>query len=331
MRDATLHRNTEQDRQDERVWRYQDALDSLPESGGGGCHAALLGVANLGVRSGLSNGQIFDDLRGRAHGSRRVPDSEIQHAIRKARIECLVSPMGDKVAKPYIPPRARERTSRKTLQQLLDLGHDSSEADIWEASPIRIDWPPAEDSWQVLSFLYSPDEILFAGTGMEKATPGNEIRTASEWQDHFRAGGEISPHVIPNPLTGEEGRTKTGEPSYRADSCIGSYRFAVVEFDGLTRDQQIAFWTAIKLPVAALIDSGGKSIHGWVRVDSEGREAWERDVEQRLYAERLIPLGVDPTCRNEARLSRLPGHRRTETGRCQRVLYLAPEGRPINE
>ena len=302
------------------ITRYEEALRSLPPSGGGGCHGALLGIANLGVRSGLSDQQIFGDLRRHIQGTRRVTESEIVEAIRKARAEC---------SEPhFIPPAPRQRTSKLTLKKLLREGCHGSEADIWEKSPIRIDWPPEEDSWRVLALLYAPDEILFCGTEREKARPGGAIRNTSEWCSYFQTGGTIPPHIIPNPLSGNEGQTKSGEPSYRSDSCVQAYRFSIVEFDNLDREQQIQFWSAINLPVAALIDSGGKSIHGLIKVDCDGAEAWERDVEQRLYMERLVPLGVDPACRNEARLSRLPGHKRGE--RWQRVLYLAPDGRPVN-
>ena len=48
-----------------------------------------------------------------------------------------------------------------------------------------------------------------------------------------------------------------------------------------------------------------------------------------LFAERLVPLGVDAACRNEARLSRMPGYLRPDSQRLQRLLYLAPEGRAV--
>ncbi|MFC1451857.1 hypothetical protein ACFLSJ_00770 [Verrucomicrobiota bacterium] len=130
-------------------------------------------------------------------------------------------------------------------------------------------------------------------------------------------------------LTGDLGPTKNGGMSFRADSCIASFRFATVEFDSVPMDEQAAFWAGVDLPVAAIIDSGGKSLHGWVRVDRPDREAWEWDVEIGLFARRLVPLGVDAACRNEARLSRMPGFHRAETKRWQRLLYLAPNGRRV--
>lgn len=57
---------------------------------------------------------------------------------------------------------------------------------------------------------------------------------------------------------------------------------------------------------------------------------WGELVEARLFGRYLIPLGCDAACRNEARLSRLPGHFRADKGQWQRLLYLSPEGRAIH-
>jgi hypothetical protein len=98
----------------------------------------------------------------------------------------------------------------------------------------------------------------------------------------------------------------------------------MAEFDDISRADQLAFWATIPLPIAALIDSGGKSIHALIAVQGIANCAeWQRRIEDDLYARYLVPLGVDPACRNEARLSRLPGHLRDgETW--QRLLYLNP-------
>ena len=43
--------------------RYIQKLYSIPAPGKG-CHTALLGVANCGIHEGLSEEQIFADIRG---------------------------------------------------------------------------------------------------------------------------------------------------------------------------------------------------------------------------------------------------------------------------
>ena len=136
------------------------------------------------------------------------------------------------------------------------------------------------------------------------------------------------PFIIPNPLSGEVGVTKSGKPSYRCDDSIVRFKFAVAEFDNMCRDGQLAFWnSAIErgFPVAALIDSGGKSIHGWLAVHCRNRDQWEGEIENKLFPALLVPMGFDPACRNESRLSRFPGNFRDDKDAMQRLLYLNPE------
>jgi hypothetical protein len=103
----------------------------------------------------------------------------------------------------------------------------------------------------------------------------------------------------------------------------------------MSREDQIKFWAAVKLPVCALIDSGGKSIHGWIDVQRlvnvDSPERWETEIKQRLYDRILKPMGVDGACSNPARLSRLPGHHRTEKEARQRILWLSAEGKTVND
>jgi hypothetical protein len=58
-------------------------------------------------------------------------------------------------------------------------------------------------------------------------------------------------------------------------------------------------------------------------------EAWDHHIKERLYSQILEPMGVDPACKNSARLSRLPGHFRAEKRQLRRVLYLSVEGRKV--
>ncbi len=67
-----------------RVERYYNALRKMPPSGGGGCHRALLGVANLGRLAGVNRDQVLHDLAIHVHGTRKVSRVEIEAAVTKA-------------------------------------------------------------------------------------------------------------------------------------------------------------------------------------------------------------------------------------------------------
>ena len=313
--------------------RYREKLAVLPASGGGGCHPALLGVASLGVMASVPAEEIFRDLRQQIHGERNVPDREIQDAIDKA-----ASDHATGLAAACPPVRSTRPTvpvfdGPATLRQIVAQGHGASEADIHERSPIRIDWQAEEDAFRVLEALYRPDDVLYIGSSQGRPALNRNIRTAGDWISAFRQGcpDDAQPHIIPNPLTGKAAPTASGKgETLRGDACIARFMFAVVEFDALPRDEQLAFWWAAQLPVALLVDSGGKSIHGWIRVQGiDCATDWARVVERHLFGDLLEPLGVDPACKNESRLSRLPGHIRKEKDAWQRVLYLAPEGKAV--
>jgi RecA-family ATPase len=88
---------------------------------------------------------------------------------------------------------------------------------------------------------------------------------------------------------------------------------------------QLALFARLPLPVAAVIGSGGRSVHAWVRVDARDADDYRATVAEMLGI--LARFGVDGKNKNPSRLSRLPGARReigaTGSG-IQRLLYLNP-------
>ncbi len=190
------------------------------------------------------------------------------------------------------------------------------------------------DAILLLETLYLPTDRLWIGERYQAGNNGDTIRTAEEWISYFRNGGKIPPHIIPNPLTGVSAPKKTGDgETLRGDGNVVRYHFCVAEFDRESREDQIRFWSAIKLPICALIDSGGKSIHAWIDISKlstvETPEQWQSEIKGRLYDRILTPLGVDAACSNPSRLSRLPGHYRSEKQAWQHLLWLSPEGRMV--
>jgi hypothetical protein len=310
--------------------RYQDELRNFPIPGGGGAHPHELKVANLGFLAGLRADQIFQDIRNAIPtGSRKVSDSEITQAINKAQGDHRG---GTFTPRPRPAPVVKDGTAAR--QRIIENAKIWDEADLWEASPIRLMDEPRYDAALLFGTLFQPTDQLFIGDRVQPGIIGETIRTATEWITHFKNGGKSGPHIIINPLNGIPAPTKTGDKAtLRGDGNISSYRHAMGEFDTLSREAQIKFWSAIKLPIVALIDSGGKSIHCWIDVQQwatvKTPAQWQTEIKTKLYDQLLIPYGVDPACSNAARLSRLPGHFRTEKQAYQRLLWLSPEGRPI--
>ena len=304
---------------------FKDALLSLPRPGGHGYHPQLLGVANRGIWAGIHPVELIAMIRQHTPaGDRRVSDKEISDAVNKALREHTGNPR--RWTGLYPRPATRPFNTGAFMAARMAEANGIGEYDISEASPVRIDWSIGQDATELLTRLYAPADMLFIGDRFDK-----QVKSVAAWLAEFRDGCLIPPHIIPNPLTGQAAQTKDGKPSYRADACVKSYRFAVAEFDNLSREDQLRFWWSINLPVCALIDSGGKSLHAWIKVDGvTTADEWTTQVEDQLFGQYLVPLGCDTACRNEARLSRMPGHFRAEKQHWQRIIYLAPEGRRIN-
>lgn len=95
-----------------------------------------------------------------------------------------------------------------------------------------------------------------------------------------------------------------------SDKHVTSHRHVLVEFDN---DDQQGQWLAILqsgAPCAAVLTSGGQSIHAWVKVNA--KDATEYAERRDAVYSYFVPLGADPKNKNPSRYSRLPGMKRGE-------------------
>ena len=94
------------------------------------------------------------------------------------------------------------------------------------------------------------------------------------------------------------------------NSNVTEYRYALVESDDLDLDKQNAIIRELELPVAALVYSGGKSIHAIVRIDASEYKEYQKRVEFLYDICSKNGLKVDTQNKNPSRLSRIPGFER---------------------
>lgn len=99
---------------------------------------------------------------------------------------------------------------------------------------------------------------------------------------------------------------------------VTAFRHVLVEFDRdtagevIAKDVQFGAIVSSGLPVSAVIDSGNKSIHAWVRVDAPDAGEYRRRVD--IVWDWLEGLSLDKKNKNPSRLSRCPGGWRTVDG-----------------
>jgi len=95
------------------------------------------------------------------------------------------------------------------------------------------------------------------------------------------------------------------------DEHVVKYRHALVEFDDIeTLEEQWHLINESKLPCTAVMTSGNKSLHAWVRVDAKDRA--EFDNRMKMLCDHLEDH-IDSANKNPSRLSRLPNSRRFDS------------------
>ena len=88
---------------------------------------------------------------------------------------------------------------------------------------------------------------------------------------------------------------------------VADFRYALVESDTLPIEKQNAIIRDMELPVAALVHSGGKSLHAIVRIEAASYEEYRKRVDFLYDVCRKNGLDIDRQNRNPSRLSRMPG------------------------
>lgn len=176
-------------------------------------------------------------------------------------------------------------------------------------------WDPVKDLTTYLETIFdSDDNVGFVTETWEKEgkffpTKGTWARTAGQLiselatckGDLGRVIGDYKPEagawIRFNPLDGKGVKNEN----------VTQYRYALVESDTLAVGKQLALIKELELPVAALVYSGGKSVHAIVKIEADTYEEYRKRVNYLYDVCKKNGLAIDQQNRNPSRLSRMPG------------------------
>ena len=176
-------------------------------------------------------------------------------------------------------------------------------------------WDPADQLKRYLQALFEEDEYVayvtesFMADDKRRPTRGSWSRTAKRLISELDTCGgdlgkvlgdwdpEVGAWICFNPVDG------TG----RKDANVTAYRYALVECDNMELGKQQAIIKQLELPCAALVYSGGKSVHAIVKVDAPDYAEYRKRVDYLYAACQKNGLTIDQQNRNPSRLSRMPG------------------------
>lgn len=178
-------------------------------------------------------------------------------------------------------------------------------------------WNPVKDAADYLTALFDPGDIIGyvmqsryiqdrnkyipADKGTYTVTCGQVLDELNRTNSIEKAFGSYEKKsgawIRFNPLDGS---------GVRNDN-VTEYKYALIESDNMDLPTQLAVIRELKLPCAALVYSGSKSIHAIVHIDAQSYADYRSRVEYLFKVCEKNGLSLDKQNKNPSRLSRLPG------------------------
>lgn len=180
---------------------------------------------------------------------------------------------------------------------------------------------------QLLRNCFKPEEIICVTNEAGQDEDGRwfpaskgTFQTVQWWIDRYFGSNPSDNELYKNKPQGAYIRINPileGDYSGRDDS-VSIHRYVLVEFDTRPKEEQFAIFKQSNLPIGAIIDSGGKSLHAWVRVDARDPNEWR--LRRQAVFDYLSDYEPDEMTKNPSRWSRLGGVYRGEKE--QRIVAL---------
>lgn len=283
-------------------------------------NARLFGAACQLRDIGRGESEALDLLVDRA-SSDGLSESEIRTTIRSV----FAQPAREAPARGGVTPsgrRVREYRLRAPGEDAPIPEPERPRARLEGSQPVPLPKPIEDGFCELLRAAFEEGEkVCIARTkenaeGERKPESGVTL-TREQWIDKVRRKGGIEKvfttqhglFIRVNPMDGEG----------VGNANVTRYRHALVEFDSdlsgarIPKPDQLGMILASNLPITAILDSGNKSVHAWVRVDAESQEEYDERVDEvySLFSEHHL----DRQNRNASRLSRAPGAPRLVDGK----------------
>ncbi|MGN0585114.1 MAG: AAA family ATPase [Ruminococcus sp.] len=217
-------------------------------------------------------------------------------------------------------PHGSSRKESRVLDWNDVIGEDFvvTSAESAQEIPVRepAEWNPVQEISTYLSTLFESSENVGYVTecweskeGKFLPTAGSCDRTAGKLLEELAicegdigaVFGDYNPEcgawIRFNPLDGKGVKNEN----------VTDFRYALVESDKLPIEQQNGILHELRLPIACLVYSGGKSLHAIVRVEAGSYSEYRQRVDFLYSVCDKNGLKTDRQNRNPSRLSRMPG------------------------
>jgi len=280
---------------------------SAPPRAGEGVNLYLYRLARV-LHPYRQSADICSLLRSLTEGcGRDVTESEIRRAVENSRGAAWQPGVPRSSTKRHAWPKLDIERRQSLVKEQAGFGL----VDLWELSPVRLDRAHSQAE-EIIDTCFSKDDILCCGMSV-----GNFSSLPREvWKGRLKS----LQFIVPSPMSARFGCTADGRRSARTLKNTGPRHFLVIEQDGGSVDEQAAILRSLaaSAPLALVVHSGGKSLHGWFWCKGQPRPTLLR------FMHNAVAVGADPATWTKCQMVRMPDGLRDNRNR-QTVYFFNPE------
>ena len=196
------------------------------------------------------------------------------------------------------------------MEQMISLGLDTQSLELLhnfkiDPEALSIPWPAADwrkDLAKLLAATFKPDETVeFKITN----TPTSSHELVSNI-----IGQDDALKKIMKQLDSPDGALLTiNAVKGGADAADESwhYRYVVVDNPKMTLAKQLAYYKALNLPCAALVNTGANSVQAWIKIEANDLDEYNERVDFLFQTLEAQGFKVDDGNRNPNQMVRMPG------------------------
>jgi hypothetical protein len=277
---------------------------------GGGVHFWIMDAAWACRINGMNAGEAHRAIEERMRGKRKqTPANEVEIAVQK------VYAITERIVSRHYGPTPGKWPAANGEQVEAIAASGAGVADLWEQSPVRLEGD-APQTAAVLPILFPGDPLLCVGS---------KYKFFTDHLSTFADKAHTIEQVVPSPMLAKRGMTQSGKLSQHSLEATGPRRFIVVEGDKIDgkpipKDTQAAILLhlAERAALALVVDSGGKSLHGWFYC--QGAD----EMKLRRFFSYAVTLGADSGLWTRSQFARMPDGTRNN-GKRQPILFFNPE------
>lgn len=261
---------------------------------------------------GMNPDEVEQILRRAFSSEKRSADRDEEKAAAAA---AAPAAMGEAPAASAAPQRAATIISPMpagmiSMEQMLALGLDTQSMELLQnfkidPEALSIPWPAADwrkDLAKLLEVTFENDETIDFKISDTPTATSELVSNIVDRDDTIKK--------IMKSLDSQEGAlicvnaTKGG-----ADASDESwrYRYAVVDNPKMSLAKQLAYYKALNLPCAALVNTGANSVQAWIKIGANDREEYDERIEFLFKTLDSQGFKVDSANKSPTMMARMPG------------------------